>query len=84
MATIQLTQVYLAQVKPQQNPTELFIVEGSESLIAINPAAIDAVGPTYQVNGDGIDVRQVYVTGSTQAFYVTDSYATVKAYMDAV
>ena len=83
MASIQLTQVYLAQVQPNQNSPEVFVVEGSESLIAINPATIAAVGPTYQVNGDIIDVRQVYITGMA-IFYVTDSYATVKGYIDAL
>jgi hypothetical protein len=83
MASIQLTQVYLAPVLPNQNTPELFVVEGSESLIAINPATIAAVGPTYQVNGDIIDVRQVYITGMA-IFYVTDSYATVKGYIDAL
>ena len=84
MASIQLTQVYLAAVQPNQNPSEVFVVEGSESLIAINPATIAAVGPTYQINGDRIDVRQVYITGVMAAFYVTDSYATIKGYIDAL
>jgi hypothetical protein len=52
--------------------------------MAINPATIAAVGPTYQINGDRIGVRQVYITGATAAFYVTDSYATIKGYIDAL
>ena len=85
MATIQLTQVYLAGVVPNQQPPELFVEEGSESLVAINPALIAAVGPVYQPkDGSIINVRQVYISGVMSSFYVSDSYATVKAYMDAV
>jgi len=85
MATIQLTQVYLAGVVPNQQPPELFIEEGSESPIAINPASIAAVGPVYQPkDGSIINIRQVHISGIMGSFFVTDSYATVKAYMDAV
>tara|TARA_R110000803_G_scaffold190134_1_gene252634 strand:- start:358 stop:612 length:255 start_codon:yes stop_codon:yes gene_type:complete len=84
MASIQLTQVYLGQTTPQTNPPTMFIVEGSESPIAINTLALNAVGPTYQQNGSILNVRQVYITGSMLPIYVTDSYAIVKGYIDAL
>ncbi len=84
MASIQLTQVYLTQTAPPTNPPTMYMVEGSESLIAINPTSLSGVGTAYQSNGTIIDVRQVYVAGSMQPIYVTDSYATVKAYIDAL
>lgn len=84
MASIQLTQVYLAPVTPLTNPPTLFIVQGSESFIAINPLMLGAVGPVYQQDGSLINVRQIYITGSLLPIYVTDSYATVKAAIDAL
>jgi len=84
MAAIQLTQVFLAQTSPATSPLTLYVVEGSESFIAVNPLMLSAVGPVYQQNGSIIDIRGVYVTGSNQPIYVTDSYATVKAYIDAL
>lgn len=84
MASIQLTQVYLTQTTPPTNPPTMYMVEGSESFIAINPTSLSGVGTTYQSNGTIIDVRQVYVAGSMLPIYVTDSYATIKAYIDAL
>tara|TARA_R100000951_G_scaffold73043_3_gene61485 strand:+ start:3302 stop:3556 length:255 start_codon:yes stop_codon:yes gene_type:complete len=84
MASIQLTQVYLRQTSPLTNPPTLYIVQGSESFIAINPLMLSAVGPVYQQNGSLIDVRQIYITGSTAPIYVSDSYTTVKAAIDAL
>jgi hypothetical protein len=84
MAAIQLTQVFLTQTIPLTVPATMYIVEGSESLIAINPTSLFGVGTVYQSNGTIIDVRQVYVAGSMLPIYVTDSYATVKAYIDAL
>ena len=84
MASIQLTQVILAQTAPATNPPTLYIVPGSESLLAINSTSLSGVGTAYQSNGTIIDVRQVYVAGSMLPIYVTDSYATVKAYIDAL
>ena len=84
MVAIQLTQVFLTQTTPQTAPATMYIVEGSESLIAINPTSLSGVGTAYQSNGTIIDVRQVYVAGSMLPIYVTDSYATVKAYIDAL
>tara|TARA_B100000497_G_scaffold127934_1_gene171850 strand:- start:3092 stop:3346 length:255 start_codon:yes stop_codon:yes gene_type:complete len=84
MASIQLTQVYLAPTIPATNPPSLFIVQGSESFVAINPLMLSAVGPVYQQDGSLINVRQVYLTGSLMPIYVTDSYATVKAAIDAL
>ena len=84
MASIQLTQVFLATTNPLTVPPTLFIVEGSESFIAINPLALNAVGPVYQQDGSIINVRMIYVNGNFMPIYVTDSYATVKAYIDAL
>lgn len=84
MAAIQLTQVCLASTIPPTSPITLYIVEGSESFIAINPLMLTGVGPVYQENGSLIDVRQVYITGSLSSIYVTDSYANVKAAIDAL
>ena len=84
MASIQLTQVYLTPTTPATSPPTLFIVQGSESFIAINPLSLDAVGPVYQQDGSIINVRMIYVNGNFMPIYVTDSYATVKAYIDAL
>ena len=84
MASIQLTQVYLTAATPATSPPTLFIVQGSESFIAINPLSLDAVGPVYQQDGSIINVRMIYVNGNFMPIYVTDSYATVKAYIDAL
>ena len=84
MASIQLTQVYLAPATPATNPLSLFIVQGSESFVAINPLMLSAVGPVYQQDGSLINVRQVYITGGLLPIYVTDSYATVKAAIDSL
>ena len=84
MASIQLTQVFLAPTAPATSPPTLFIVPGSESFIAVNPLALDAVGPVYQQDGSIINVRMIYVNGNFMPIYVTDSYATVKAYIDAL
>lgn len=84
MASIQLTQVFLATTNPLTVPPTLFIVEGSESFIAINPLSLDAVGPVYQQDGSIINVRIVYINGNLMPVYVTDSYATVKGYIDAL
>jgi hypothetical protein len=63
----------------------LFVIPGSANLIAINPAHLVGVGSVFTGNGVYIDVRQIYVTGgSTSPMYVSDSYATVKAYIDAL
>ena len=84
MASIQLTQVFLAPTTPATSPPTLFIVPGSESFIAINPLALDAVGPVYQQDGSIINVRMIYINGNFTPLYVTESYATVKAYIDAL
>tara|TARA_R110000822_G_scaffold16_27_gene227 strand:+ start:5876 stop:6151 length:276 start_codon:yes stop_codon:yes gene_type:complete len=84
MASIQLTQVYLTQTAPPTSPPTMYMVEGSESFIAINTLALNAVGPMYHNDGSIMDVRQVYVTGSLSPIFVTDSYATVKGYIDAL
>ncbi len=84
MASIQLTQVYLTSTTPATFPPTLFIVQGSESFIAINPLSLDAVGPVYQQDGSIINVRMIYLNGNFMPIYVTDSYATVKAYIDAL
>ena len=84
MASIQLTQVFLAPTAPPTSPPTLFIVPGSESFIAINPLSLDAVGPVYQQDGSIINVRMIYINGNFIPVYVTDSYATVKAYIDAL
>ena len=47
MASIQLTQVILAQTAPATNPPTLYIVPGSESLLAINPTALLGVGSAH-------------------------------------
>jgi|TARA_R110000822_G_scaffold64710_4_gene158646 hypothetical protein len=83
MASIELTQITLAQVLPTTTPATLFVVAGSESLIAINPLTLVSVESVYQQNGSFIpNVRKVNLTGG--GCYVTDSYATVKAYIDAL
>ena len=84
MASIQLTQVYLTSTTPATSPPTLFIVQGSESFIAINPLSLDAVGPVYQQDGSIINVRMIYVNGNFMPIYVTDSYAIVKGYIDAL
>tara|TARA_B110000908_G_C10060222_1_gene360262 strand:- start:347 stop:604 length:258 start_codon:yes stop_codon:yes gene_type:complete len=85
MASIQLTQMTVTNSVPATPPLFLFVVEGSENLIAINPAYIISVGVGYQSDGSVIpNIRTVYLTGVFSPIYVTDSYATVKAYMDAV
>ena len=85
MASIQLTQVFLELTNPP-NPLEpLFVIPGSANLIAINPAHLVGVGSVFTGNGVSIDVRQIYVTGGViSPMYVSDSYATVKAYIDAL
>ena len=45
---------------------------------------LSAVGQVYQQNGSLIDVRQIYITGSTVPIYVNDSYTTIKAAIDAL
>ena len=82
MASIQLTQVILAQTLPATNPPTLYIVPGSESLLAINSTALLGVGSAFQADGTIINVRVIYMAAI--ALYVTDSYATIKAYIDAV
>ena len=84
MAAIQLTQVYLATKLPPNPQEPLFIVQGSESFIAINPLTLSAVGPVYQQDGSLINVRQIYLTGSLLPIYVTETYAFVKAAIDAL
>ena len=84
MASIQLTQVFLAPTAPATSPPTLFIVPGSESFIAVNPLALDAVGPVYQQDGSIINARTVYIKGNIIPIYVSDSYATVKGYIDAL
>ena len=84
MASIQLTQVFVTQTAPPTSPLTMYIVEGSESFIAINSASLAAVGTMYQQDGSIMDIRQVYVIGSVVPIYVTDSYATVKGYIDAL
>ena len=85
MASIQLTQVILLQTTPQTNPPTVYVVENSESLLAINPVLLTGVGSAYQPDGTIMDVRQIYIQGGNfTALYVTDSYATIKAYIDAV
>jgi len=84
MAAIQLTQVFLADQRPATNPPTKYIVQGSESFIAINPLMLSAVGPTYQADGNTIDVRTVIVEGYPLPFYVTNTYAAVKAAIDAL
>ena len=84
MASIQLTQVFLATTNPLTVPPTLFIVEGSESFIAINPLSLDAVGPVYQQDGSFVNARTVYIKGNIIPIYVSDSYATVKGYIDAL
>ncbi len=64
MASIQLTQVYLTSTTPATSPPTLFIVQGSESFIAINPLSLDAVGPVYQQDGSIINVRMIYINGN--------------------
>jgi len=82
MAAIQLTQVYLAVQLPLTSPALLYKVQGSESPVAINPLALDSVGPTYQADGSLLDVRSVKVAGAI--IFVTDTYAAVKAAIDAL
>ena len=84
MASIQLTQVYLAVQSPLTSPPLLYKVQGSESFIAINPLMLSAVGPVYQQDGSLINVRQIYLTGSLLPIYVTETYAFVKAAIDAL
>ena len=84
MASIQLTQICLASTSPPTSPTTMFVVEGSGSFIAVNPLMLSAVGPVYQQDGSIINVRQVYIKGALLPIYVSDSYATVKAYIDAL
>ena len=84
MAAIQLTQVYLAVQLPATSPSLLYKVQGSESFIAINPLTLSAVGPVYQQDGSLINVRQIYLTGSLLPIYVTETYAFVKAAIDAL
>jgi len=82
MAAIQLTQVSLANQRPFTDPPMMYIVQGSESPVAINPLALDSVGPTYQADGSLLDVRSVKVAGAI--IFVTDTYAAVKAAIDAL
>jgi|TARA_R110000744_G_scaffold244664_1_gene361477 hypothetical protein len=85
MASIQLTQVILLQTVPPTNPPTVYVVENSESLLAINPVLLTGVGSAYQPDGTIMDVRQIYIQGGNfTPLYVTDSYATIKAYIDAV
>jgi len=84
MASIQLTQVILLQSLPAQSPNRTYVVTSSASPLAINPTSLAGVGSAYQADGSIIDVRQIYITGSMLPLYVTDSYATIKAYIDAL
>ena len=85
MASIQLTQVVLAQSLPAQTPNTMYVVKSSASPLAINPVLLTGVGSAYQPDGTIMDVRQIYIQGGNfTPLYVTDSYATIKAYIDAV
>jgi len=85
MASIQLTQVFLEVTNPLNPQEPLFVIPGSANLIAINPVHLIAVGSVFTANGVDIDVRQIYLTGGgISPMYVSDSYATVKAYIDAL
>jgi len=84
MAAIQLTQVFLADQRPATNPPTKYIVQGSESFIAINPLMLSGVGPTYQADGNTIDVRTVIVKGAIFPIYVTESYTYIKLYIDGL
>ena len=84
MAAIVLTQVYLATKLPADSEEPVFIVQGSEKPIAINPVYLLAVGSVYNPDGTTVDVRLVYLTGGVGPIYVTDTYAAVKAAIDAL
>ena len=84
MASIQLTQVYLATKSPPDFQEPVFIVQGSEKPIAINPVYLLGVGSVYNPDGTTVDVRLVYLTGIMGSIYVTDTYAAVKAAIDAL
>ena len=86
MASIQLTQVFLAQSSPENPDQQFYVVQTSGYSIAINPAHLVAVGEVYNANGSVVaGARQIYLTGGgISSLYVSDSYATVKAYIDAL
>ena len=84
MAAIQLTQVSLAIQRPFTDPPTMYVVQASESFVAINPLMLSAVGPTYQADGSTIDVRTVIVKGAIFPIYVTESYTYIKLYIDGL
>ena len=84
MAAIVLTQVYLATKLPADSEEPVFIVQGSEKPIAINPVYLLGVGSVYNPDGTTVNVRLVYLTGGVGPIYVTDTYAAVKAAIDAL
>lgn len=86
MASIQLTQVYLTKSTPVDLNQEFYVVQTSTNPIAINPMHLVAVGEVYNTNGTILGTaRQIYLTGGgISSLYVSDSYATVKAYIDAL
>lgn len=82
MASIVLTQVYLAQKSPTDSSQPLYVVPGSDNPLAIDQPEIIGVGVVYNLDGTILDARQVYVAGLVTPIYVADSYATVKQYID--
>jgi len=84
MAAIVLTQVYLATKLPADSEEPVFIVQGSEKPIAINPVYLLGVGSLYNPDGTTVDVRLVYLTGIMTPIYVTESYTYIKLYIDGL
>jgi hypothetical protein len=84
MAAIVLTQVYLATKSPPDSQEPVFIVQGSEKPIAINPVYLMGVGSVYNPDGTTVDVRLVYLAGGVGPIYVTESYTYIKLYIDGL
>jgi hypothetical protein len=82
MASVVLTQVYLAVKAPVDQSEPLYVAPGSGNPLAIDQSQIIGVGVVYNLDGTILDARQVYVTGLVTPIYVADSYATVKGYID--
>ena len=91
MATVvELTQVQIAPTSGGGNggsPTGLYWVQGSEQPISINQQSIAAVGYYWDMKNAKIiqGIVIIYLTGLPQMtqIVVTDSYATVAAYIAA-
>jgi len=84
MASFQLTEVLVATQRPATDPPTMYVVQGTQALIAIKTTSLNAVKATYQLNGSILDVRTIFIDGSSVPIYVTETYGEVKALIDGL